>query len=79
MDSPSWDPDSCSASQEITRILWKPKFRFRVHINRPSVSILSQIKQIRALPIFICKRQFIIIFQLRLGIPRGLLNLQVTP
>jgi len=40
--SPSSEADSSSASQEITRILWKLNFHYCLHKKSPLVHILSQ-------------------------------------
>ena len=41
---------SSSASQEISRILWDPKFQYHVHNSLLLVPILSQISAFHALP-----------------------------
>jgi hypothetical protein len=47
---PLWEANSHSASQEIARLLCKPKVYYRVHKSPPLVSILSKMNTVHNIP-----------------------------
>ena len=73
--SPSWEANRFSASQEISRTLWNPKVHYRIHKCLPPVPVLSQPEPVHApTPHFLKIR--IIIFPSTPGSPNWSLSLR---
>jgi hypothetical protein len=68
--SPSWEANRFSGSQEISRILWNPKVHYRIHNGPPPVPILSQLDQVHT-PLTSRRSVLILSSHLHLALPSG--------
>ena len=64
--SPSWEANQFSASQEISRILWNPKVHYLIYKSQPPVHIPSQVNPVHA-PILLLEDPFNIIISFTPG------------
>jgi hypothetical protein len=64
-----WHADRFAASQEIRRVLWNPKFHYRIQKCPPPVRILSQLDPVHTPTPHFLKIHLILSSHLRLGLP----------
>jgi hypothetical protein len=59
--SPFWEANIRSASQEISRLSWNPKFHYRIHKSPPSLPILVHMNAVQALTSYFFEIHFNIV------------------
>jgi len=69
--------ESRSYGQDISRLLWNPKFRYRVHKTPPLVSVLGKLNLI--LTHYSCNINLSLSSHLRSGLSSCLIIFQVSP
>ena len=70
--SPSWEANRFSASQEIPRILWNPMVHYRTYKCPPPIPVLRQIDPVHAPQPISWRSILILSSHLSLGLPSGL-------
>jgi len=70
--SPSWEANRFSASQEIPHILWNSKVHYRIDKCPPTVPILSQLDPVHTPTSHSWRSILILSSHLCLGLPSGL-------
>ena len=71
--SPTWEANRFSASQEIPHISWNPKVHYHTHKCPPPFPILSQLDPVHIPHPTSLRSTLILSSHLRLGLPSGLL------
>jgi len=72
--SPSWEANRFSASQEIPRILWNPKVHYRMDTCPPPVPVMSQLDPVKSPHPTSWRSILILSSRLLLGLPIGLFS-----
>ena len=79
MEQSPWEANRFSASREIPRILWNPKFHYHSYKNLPPVPILSQLDPVHAPTSLFLKTHLNIILPSTPGYPKWSPSLRFPP